>query len=97
MMDNDFVDLFPPISNYSLFKIESIKKETIIEITHDGDILVNINGEMIKIEDKKEIGYAFALSIAKINGIITYTEEREEEIVNKIVSHFRNRQLNKIV
>lgn len=87
---------FSQPTHQDLFSIRS-QKELIMRITRDGDIFVLINGELTKIEDKKEIGYAFALTIANMNNIVVVSKETEEDIIWKIVSHYRDRQLNKII
>lgn len=80
----------------SLLLIRSNLDKVILEITQDGEIYININNDLKKISDIKDVAYAFALSIAEMNGIIHFNTDTEDEIINKIVSFYRDKQINKI-
>lgn len=81
------------INKKSLLSVNHMDK-TLFEIDTNGDISFILNGELKKVESDKDISLAFALTISSLLGI---ESENIDEILIKLITSYREKQINKLL
>jgi hypothetical protein len=82
------------VQDTNCITIHNKNGDRIFRIDNDGSIY--FGEDQVKIDNEKELALGFILVISELTGI-SFSSGNKDEFISKMIQHFRERQINKIL